>query len=80
VLQLESPQGAISFGLRREVLEGRSAEPEEVIAGLEAVTADDVQRVAEDVIGDDRLRLGVIGPLDDGDRFEKLSRKRYFCR
>jgi predicted Zn-dependent peptidase len=72
VLQLESPQGTITFGLRREVLEGRAAEPEEVIAGLEAVTADDVQRVAQDVIGANELRLAVIGPFDDAERFERL--------
>jgi predicted Zn-dependent peptidase len=72
VLQLESPQGTISFGLRREVLEGGAVEPDEVLTGLEAVTAEDVQRVAREVIGDGRLRLAVIGPFDDADRFEKL--------
>jgi predicted Zn-dependent peptidase len=72
VLQLESPQGTITFGLRREVLEGRAAEPEEVLAGVEAVTAEDVQRVAQDVIGDDKLRLAVIGPFDEPERFDKL--------
>ena len=55
--QLESPHGTIMFGLRREVLEGRAAEPEEVLAGLDAVTAEDVQRVAQDVIGSDGLHL-----------------------
>ena len=54
VLQTESPNGLILFGLRREVLEGRAAEPEEVLAGLDAVTADDVLRVAQDVIGERR--------------------------
>ena len=72
VLQTESPQGLILFGLRREVLEGKAAEPEELLAGLDAVTAEDVQRVAQDVIGSDALRLAVIGPFEDADRFEKL--------
>lgn len=72
VLSLESPQGTIMFGLRREVLEGRAAEPAEVLAGLDAVTAEDVQRVAQELIGDDALRLAVIGPFDDPERFEKL--------
>ena len=51
VLQTESPNGLILFGLRREVLEGAAAEPEEILAGLDAVTVEDVQRVAQDVIG-----------------------------
>ena len=35
VLQLESPQGLILFGLRREVLERRAPDLEEVLAGLD---------------------------------------------
>ena len=60
------------FGLRREVLEGSAPEPEEVLAGVEAVTAEDVQRVAQELIRDEALRLAVIGPFEDADRFEKL--------
>ena len=72
VLQLETPQGTIMFGLRREVLEGRAAEPSEVLKGLDAVTAEDVQRVARELVVNDRLRLALIGPFDDAERFEKL--------
>src|ERR671937_908927 len=50
-LQLESPHGTVMFGLRREVLLGEAEEPEETIAGINAVTAEDVQRVAQDIIG-----------------------------
>jgi len=72
VLQLESPQGLILFGLRKEVLENRAADPEEVLAGVDAVTGEDVQRVARDLIDDEKLRLALIGPFDDAERFEKL--------
>jgi predicted Zn-dependent peptidase len=72
ILQLENPQGLILFGLRREVLEGRAPEPQEVIEALNAVTAEDVQRVAQDVIGRNGLNLALIGPFDDAERFEKL--------
>jgi predicted Zn-dependent peptidase len=72
VLQLENPQGLIMFGLRKEVLERRAPDPEEVLAGISAVTAEDVQRVAQDIIAEEKLRLAVIGPFDDPDRFEKL--------
>jgi predicted Zn-dependent peptidase len=72
VLQLENPQGLILFGLRREVLEGGAVEPDEVMAAIDAVTAEDVQRVAQDLLGSNSLRLAVIGPFDDAERFEKL--------
>jgi predicted Zn-dependent peptidase len=72
VLQLESPQGLILFGLRKEVLENRAPDPEEVLAGVDAVTAEDVQRVARDLIDDEKLRLALIGPFDDAERFEAL--------
>jgi predicted Zn-dependent peptidase len=72
VLQIESPHGLIMFGLRREVLEGQASEPEEVLAGIEAVTAGDVQRLAQELIDDRALRLAVIGPFEDSDRFEQL--------
>jgi predicted Zn-dependent peptidase len=71
-LQTESPHGLISFGLRREVLEGRTPEPQEVLDGIDAVTSEDVQRVATDLIEDRALRLAVIGPFDDADRFDQL--------
>ena len=72
VLQLENPQGLILFGLRREVLEGAVVEPDEVLAAIDAVTPEDVQRVAQEVLGANALRLALIGPFDDPERFEKL--------
>jgi len=72
VLQLESPQGLMMFGLRREVLERRLPDPDEVLRGLDAVTSDDVARVATELIASDRLRLAVIGPFDEASRFEAL--------
>jgi predicted Zn-dependent peptidase len=72
VLQLETSQGLIMFGLRREVLEGRTSDPEEIVAELDKVTADDVGRVAGDLIEKGGLNLAVIGPFEDAERFEKL--------
>jgi predicted Zn-dependent peptidase len=72
VLQLESPQGLMMFGLRKEVLEQRLPDPDEVVRALDAVTSDDVARVATELIASDRLRLAVIGPFDDPSRFEPL--------
>jgi predicted Zn-dependent peptidase len=72
VLQLESPQGMNMYGLRREVLEGGVPDPSEVLAELDRVTAEDVQRVAADILRDEALRLALIGPFDDAGRFEEL--------
>jgi predicted Zn-dependent peptidase len=72
VLQLETSQGLIMFGLRREVLESRTPDPAEVLTELSKVTAEDVQRVARDVIEARGLNLAVIGPFDDPARFDKL--------
>jgi predicted Zn-dependent peptidase len=71
VLGLESPHATIMFGLRRALLEGEAVEPEEVLAGLDAVTVEDVQRVAADILDTD-LRLALIGPFDEPERFEAL--------
>jgi predicted Zn-dependent peptidase len=72
VLSLEDPKGMIIFGLRGEVLEGQIREPDEIIAGLDAVTVEDIQRVAQDIIREERLNFALIGPFDEPDRFEKL--------
>jgi predicted Zn-dependent peptidase len=72
VLQLESPQGLISFGLRREVIEGGAVDPAEVLAGLDVVNSEDIQRVAREIIGERALHLALIGPFEDGERFARL--------
>jgi predicted Zn-dependent peptidase len=74
VLRLESPQGMIVYGLGREVLADPALEPDEVIAGLDAVTAEDLQEVAQDVIASNGLNLALIGPFEDEKPFEELLR------
>jgi len=65
VLGTEDPRGMILYGLRREIVEGRFAELEEVFAGIEAVTADDVQRLAGTLVTPEQTTLAVVGPFDD---------------
>ena len=71
VFGIETPQGIISHALRGEVLEGGAREPADVLAAVDAVTADDLQRVAQDLISRG-LYLSLIGPFDDVARFERL--------
>ncbi len=72
VLRLENPQGMIVYGLSRQVLGDAVLEPHEVVAGLDAVTAEDVQRVAQDLIDGKGINLALIGPFEDAAPFEKL--------
>jgi predicted Zn-dependent peptidase len=72
VLQLETSQGLIMFGLRRETLESRTPDPEEILGEITKVTAEDVSRVAQDLIDTQSINLAVIGPFDDAERFEQL--------
>jgi predicted Zn-dependent peptidase len=69
VLRTEAPQGLIMYGLNREVLEGHVLEPDELLAKIDAVTAEDVQRVAQDLIATGKLHLAVIGPFQEEERF-----------
>jgi predicted Zn-dependent peptidase len=73
VLGLEEPRGTIMFGLRRLLLEGRTAELDEVVAGIEAVTAEDVQRLAGELIRPERMTLAGIGPLEEAPLREALA-------
>ena len=73
VLGLEEPRGTIMFGLRRLLLEGRTAELDEVVAGIEAVTAGDVQRLAGELIRPERMTLAAIGPLEEEPLREALA-------
>ena len=43
-----------------------------MLDALDAVTGEDVQRVARDLIENRGLKLALIGPFDDAERFEKL--------
>jgi predicted Zn-dependent peptidase len=72
VLRLESPQGTIQYGLRREVLEDEIEEPDELLRHLDEVTVEDVQQVARDLFEEKRLYLALVGPFDEPARFEQL--------
>jgi predicted Zn-dependent peptidase len=71
VFSTETPQGLITLALSDEVLLGRIHEPDDVLAEIDAVTAEDVQRVAGDLL-EGGLYLSIIGPFDEPGRFERL--------
>ncbi len=56
------------------LLEGRVRTPAEIIAGVDRVTLEDVQRLAKKLFVGRNLNLAVIGPYHDEGKFEKLLR------
>jgi predicted Zn-dependent peptidase len=52
------------WGGVRELLHGELITPDEAVARVEAVTADDIQRVAGRIFATDAAKLAVIGPRD----------------
>ena len=72
VLGLETSNQLAGFYGSQEVLEHKIESPEEVIAQIQAVTAEQIQAVAKEIIKNDGLNLAVIGPFKDKERFEKI--------
>ena len=64
LLGLESTQSVAGWGGVRELLHGELITPDEAVARVEAVSADDIQRVAERLFNTNAAKLAVIGPRD----------------
>jgi predicted Zn-dependent peptidase len=62
LLQLEGTSALCEYAGQQELLTGRILEPAEIIEQLEAVSADDLKRVAGQILGAG-LRAAVVGPF-----------------
>lgn len=72
ILKLEDSEEYAHLLGKYQVLYGMTREPEEIAAGVDAVTADDVRRLAEETFKLEKMYLAVIGPYNDPARFERL--------
>jgi len=74
VLELEDSRSVAAFFAQAELLDKKIETPEELIAKIDAVAMDDVQKVAKKYLKEDQLNLAVIGNFTNRQRFEKLLR------
>ena len=72
VISLESSNSVASFFAGQELSTGKILTPEEKFAKIDAVTADDLQRVSQDIFVDNKLNLALIGPFKNKKVFEKI--------
>jgi predicted Zn-dependent peptidase len=63
LLSLESTPSRMSNLARQEIIFGRHISLDEIAAGIDAVTAEDVLQVARDLFVRDEIALTVLGPL-----------------
>ncbi len=72
LIVLESSDAVASFVGHQEIATGKILTIQEKFAKLEAVTADDLQRVARDIFVNEKLNLALIGPFKDESKFRKI--------
>jgi predicted Zn-dependent peptidase len=72
VLQRESSDELAEMAATSIINLGKVRTLEEIIEGINKVTAEDVQRVAKDLLLTEKLNLAVIGPHEKPERLKKL--------
>ncbi|MFC1600157.1 M16 family metallopeptidase [Patescibacteria group bacterium] len=72
ILRLEDSEQQAHLLGKYELLHGSIMTPADIMAELDKVTVDQIHEVAKEILAQDRLRVGVIGPYDNKARFEKL--------
>ena len=70
ILGTEDTRGVLSWIGRQTALYDRVLPLSEAVAQIDAVTSDDVVRVAERVLDPTNFRLAVLGPFADAGPFE----------
>ena len=74
LLRLEDTRAVASWLASQELLQGRVSTPDEAVEQIDAVTAPDVARVAQNLFRQDNLRLALVGPHRSDKSFLKLLR------
>jgi predicted Zn-dependent peptidase len=64
LLSLESSSSRVGALARQEIIHGRRISPDEIIAAIERVTREDIQRVAQACFTTPALALGALGDLN----------------
>jgi len=72
VLLLETSDAQAVFYADQEISEKKILTPEEILAKIDKVTANDILKAAKDIFRPEKLNLALIGPFEDKSRFIKL--------
>lgn len=72
ILQLEDSEQYAHLLGKYELLHNELMTPQEIMEQLDNVTVDDIYRVAGEILKPENMHIGIIGPYNNKDRFEKL--------
>ena len=72
MLRMEDTRAVASWMGQSEMLLGRIADVDDVIGRVNAVTTDDVRRLANDLLVSERLNVAVVGPCRGHRRIERM--------
>ncbi|MFC1700929.1 M16 family metallopeptidase [Patescibacteria group bacterium] len=72
LIDMESSDSQASFIGFQELMTNKILTLESKFAKIDAVTINDIQRVAKDIFRPEKLNLALIGPFKNKDRFNKL--------
>ncbi len=72
LLRMEDTRAVTGWLGGQEILTGEICTPEDIVARLDAITAEDMTRVARDVLRHDKFNLAVVGPHRSDRRFASL--------
>jgi len=72
LINMESSDAQASFVAFQELFTNEVLTLEEKFDKIEAVTINDIQRVAQDIFKPEKLNLALIGPFKDENRFDKI--------
>lgn len=71
-LRLENTKAINGFYGLKELLLGKTETPDDILNGIERVSAEDVARVARNLFVKNNLNLAIIGSFKDASRFKKI--------
>ncbi|MBI2288015.1 MAG: insulinase family protein, partial [Chloroflexi bacterium] len=72
LLRMEDTRDVASLLGGQEILTGRILTLDDIVAKVDAITADELKQMARELVIGDRLRLAVVGPVSDDAPLEKL--------
>ena len=72
ILRMENSHNVATWLGGQEILTGRILNIDQVISIIDAITAEELEQLAQELIAGEQLRLAVVGPVTEGKPLERL--------